>query len=164
MLAFDLGELHPAIIHIPIALIIGTLIFDFLFWVTKREIFQTIAGWSIIVAAITLVPTAFTGFLAKEFYAADDPDVLRHQYMAIATALFTISYAIFRGYVFATQRIYSIYLFLLLSLLNVVLVSITAEFGGSVVRGEGIIINSSRPEGYVLPYGKVKHSEKKFTL
>lgn len=156
MLTFDLGELHPAIIHFPIALIFTALVFDILVWYTKNEIFQSIASWLIVIAAIILVPTALTGFLAEDFYPANDPDVFRHQNMAIATAIFTIGYAVFRGYVLYNNRLYPLYLYLLLSLFNVGLVSITAEFGGIVVRGKGILFESLRPTGAPLPYNIVK--------
>lgn len=154
--SFDFGELHPAIIHFPIALIVIAFVFDLLYAFTKNEFYQRFAGWFIVFAAIMLVPTAITGLLAKEFYPAGDPDVTNHQNMAIVTVLYTVGYAIFRGYALFNRRIYSIFLFLLLSLINVGLVSTTAEFGGIVVRGRGIMFNSSRPTGTQLPYSHVE--------
>lgn len=153
---FDLGEFHPAIIHFPIALIFTAFIFDILFWFKRIEFLQSIAGWVLIIAAILIIPTAITGFLAKDFYSPNDPDVLRHQYMAIATALFTLAYAIFRGYFLFNNRRISIYIYLLLGLINIGLINTTAEFGGIVVRGKGIIFNSARPSGYTLPYSHVE--------
>lgn len=159
MSSFSLGEFHPAIIHFPIALIFMALAFDILYWFKRVEIFQSIAGWLIVIVAFILIPTALTGFLAKDFYPAGDPDVLRHQNMAIATAIYTMGYAIFRGYVLFNHKIYSIYLYLLLGLINVGLVNTTAEFGGIVVRGKGIMSDSLRPTGSPLPYGHVEKSK-----
>lgn len=156
MPSFDLGEIHPAIIHFPIALVLAALVFDVLFWFKKLEIFQSIAGWMIIIAAVFLIPTAVTGFFAKEFYPAGDPDVFRHQNMAIATAIFTVGYAIFRGYTLFNHINRSVYFYLLLGLINVGLISTTAEFGGIVVRGKGIMYESLRPAGTPLPYSHVE--------
>jgi uncharacterized membrane protein len=159
MSSFHLGEFHPAIIHFPIALIFTALAFDIVYWFTKREIFQSIAGWLIMIVALILIPTALTGFLAKDFYPPDDPDVLRHQNMAIITAIYTIAYAIFRGYALFNNKVFSLYLYLILSLINVGLVNTTAEFGGIVVRGKGITTDSLRPTGSPLPYSHVERGE-----
>ena len=76
--------------------------------------------------------------------------------MAIAASLYTIGYAIFRGYALFNYKLYSLYLYLFLSLINVGLVNITAEFGGIVVRGKGIMFDSLRPTGTPLLYDRVK--------
>lgn len=159
MSSFNLGEFHPAIIHFPIALIFLAFAFDILYWFKRREIFQSIASWLIMIVAVILVPTALTGFLAKDFYPLEDPDVLRHQNMAIVTAIYTIGYAFFRGYVLFNHKIYSIYLYLVLTLINVGLVNTTAEFGGIVVRGKGIMSDSLRPTGSPLPYSRVERGK-----
>lgn len=153
---FNLGELHPALIHFPIVLIWLVFICDIIASFYKRECFQKLANWLIIIAAIILIPVAFTGFIAKESYPSNDPDVLRHQNMATVMIFYTIAYAIFRFYVLMTQKLFSIYLFLFLSLINVGLVNMTAEFGGIVVRGKGITSSSLRPPGTPLPYDRVK--------
>lgn len=156
MSSFSLGEFHPVIIHFPIALIFTAFVFDILFFLNRRELFQSIASWLIIIVAFILIPTAFTGFLAKDFYPVGDPDVTRHQNMALATIIYTIAYAILRGYVFFNHQAFSLYLYLILSLINVGLIDITAEFGGIVVRGKGIMSESLRPNGSPLIYDHVE--------
>lgn len=153
----SLGEFHPAIIHFPIALVTIGFITDLLAWgwVSKRERFLRLAHWYFIFAAIMIIPTAITGWYAKAFYIPDDPDVLDHLYMAIVTAVFVISYAIFRVYCLANDRVYSIYLFVIISLIATGLISTTAELGGIVVRGKGITLQSERAPGTPLPYNKV---------
>lgn len=159
MATFNLGELHPAIIHFPIALVFTAFAFDILYWFRRNEIFQSIASWLMIIVAIIIIPTALTGLLAKDFYPANDPDVLRHQNMAIATAIYTIGYAIFRGYTLFKRKYFSLYLYLILSLINVGLINTTAEFGGIVVRGKGIMFDSLRTTGSPLPYGHVERGK-----
>lgn len=159
MSTFNLGEFHPALIHFPIVLIFMAFAFDLLYWFRRNEIFQSIASWLLMIVAIILIPTALTGFLAKDFYPVDDLDVLRHQNMAIFTAIYTIGYAIFRGYSLFNQKLFSIYLFLFLSLINIGLVNTTAEFGSIVVRGKGIMYDSLRRTGSPLPYSLVERGK-----
>jgi len=97
-----------------------------------------------IIAAIFIIPTAITGFFTKDFYPVDDPDVYKHLILALATALFTLLYAVFRADVLFNHKPRSLYLYLFLGPINIALVSTTAEFGGIVVRGKGIVIDSSR--------------------
>ncbi|MCE5316900.1 MAG: hypothetical protein LLG04_05995, partial [Parachlamydia sp.] len=108
-------------------------------------------------AALLLIPTAITGFYAKEFYAPADPDVLNHQNMAVLTALFVIGYAALRTYCLTQGHFFSIYLYLALSLIAVSMIGTTAELGGIVVRGKGIFFQSKRGEGYPLRYDRVKN-------
>jgi uncharacterized membrane protein len=153
---FDIGDLHAAFVHFPIVLIINALVFDALFWFKEKAYLHDVGSWMIIAAAILMIPTGSTGFAAKDFYADDDPDVWRHQTMALATIAYTVGYAIFRAYHLYHHRIASFYLYLIFSLINVGLINVTAEFGGIVVRGKGVTFDTLRPDSTPLPYGKVR--------
>lgn len=153
---FHFGEIHPAIIHFPIVLVSISVVFDILYGLKKVEIFQVIATWMIIIAALFLVPTAITGFLAKDFYNPEDPDLLRHQYMAIAAFLFITGYAVYRGHLHFSKKAISLSLSLLFGIISLSLINITAEFGGTVVRGKGLIFNTLREPGTPLPYDSAK--------
>lgn len=154
----SLGEFHPVLIHLPIALVIIGFIFDLLSWilVTKREQFLTLGHWFFLFAAILIIPTAFTGWYATDFYPATDPDVYRHAVMAVITAVYLFGYGVFRACCLYTKQIFSIYLYVILSLIAVILIGVTAELGGIVVRGKGIFLQSAREPGYPLPYNQVK--------
>lgn len=154
----SLGEFHPVLIHLPIALVILGFIFDLLAWVlgTKREQFLTLGHWFYLFAALLVIPTAFTGWYATDFYASDDPDVYRHTVMAIITVIYLIGYGVFRALCLYSRPVFSIFVYVILSLIAVILIAITAELGGIVVRGNGIFIQSAREPGYELPYNRVK--------
>ena len=156
MPSFDFGHLHPALIHYPIAFIFIVLAFDIAYWFTKKQIFQSIATYILAVIAIIIIPVALTGFMAKSFYIPEDPDVLRHQYMAITTVIYTIGYAIFRVSTTFYHKFLPFYLCLILTIINIALISVTAEFGSIVIRGKGIMFESLRPNGYSLPYNHVE--------
>lgn len=151
-----LGDFHPALMHLPITLVIAGFAMDVCACISKRSSFLTAGHWFFIFAALFLIPTALTGWFAKGLYAPADPDVLNHQTLAIATALFVLSYAFLRTYCFSMGHSFSMYLYLILSLLAVSLIGSTAELGGIVVRGKGILYKSSRTPGYPLPYDYVK--------
>lgn len=151
-----LGDFHPVLIHLPIAFAIAGLVMDLCAWILNRPPFLTAGHWFFIIAAILIIPTAITGWYAKEFYAPADPDVLNHQNLAIITAFFLLLYGILRAYCLSQGHAFSIYLYLLLSLIAVSLIGNTAELGGIVVRGKGIMYKSARQPGYPLPYDRVK--------
>lgn len=152
----SLGEFHPVLIHLPIAFVLAGFVMDLCAWMLKRPSFLTAGHWFFILAALLLIPTVITGWYAKELYTPGDPDVINHQNLAIATALFLLPYAMLRTYCLAKEHAFSIYLYPLLSLIAVTLIGNTAELGGIVVRGKGIMYKSARKAGEPLPYDRVK--------
>lgn len=159
MFNLALGDFHPALVHFPIVLVFLAFVSDLLYLGRKNALFHTMSGYLIIAAAVFILPTAITGFGAKEFYSQGDPDVQRHQNMALLTATYTIGYAIFRAYAIYGHKVFSLYVYLVLSLVNAGLINTTAEFGGIVVRGKGILSDSLRPNGAPLPYGHVREGQ-----
>lgn len=160
MFVFDLGQLHAAIIHFPISLVIIAFVFDLLYFFIGKEYIHNMASWFIIAAAVVMVPTVITGLSAQDFYPLWDPDVERHQDAALVTFGYTVIHALFRGYALYRERMYPVYVYILLSLINVGLINITAELGGIVVRGQGIMFETQRTIGTQLPYGEVKPPKK----
>ena len=150
------GDLHAALVHYPIVLISLAFVFDILYWFQRKEYLQTIGNWLIVSAFIIMIPTAIAGWFATYLYPDNDPDIFRHATMAIVTAAYTLAYAALRGYAIAVNKRMCPYLYLLLSLINVILVGLTAEFGGIVVRGVGLTHESLREPGTSLPYDRIK--------
>lgn len=159
--SISIGDFHQILIHFPIALVIITFVVDLVSLIRKRkrDTLLTAGHWFMIAAAILVVPTAVTGWFASDFYEEDDPDVFRHQVMAIFTAIFIIAYAIIRAYALSKHKIFPVYFYVIASLFVAILVGITAELGGIVVRAKGIILHTEREVGTPLPYGHVKEKK-----
>jgi uncharacterized membrane protein len=134
----ELGNLHPLLLHFPIVLFFIAFVFDFLFLIKAiKEPFNLATHWIIIIAAILAIPTVLTGLYAVKLGHADNPYVLIHKNWALSTLIYSVGHAFFRSYVLRRRKIFSAYIFVLISLVNLSLVSITAEYGGMVTRGKG---------------------------
>lgn len=129
----NIGVFHPVLLHFPIVLLFTALAFDIL----KKS---TTAHWIVIVAAAIAIPTVITGLEASETYHPGLAFIEIHERWALITLSYTILHALFRAYILLKKRVFSLYLFIALSLVNVALVSVTAEYGGMVTRGVGIWI------------------------
>lgn len=132
------GDLHPLILHFPIVLFFVAFVFDFLFLAGRAKAFHVIAHWIVIFAALLAIPTEITGLYAVDLGHADNPIVPLHRNWALITLAFSICHAFFRIYVIKTKKTYSGFIFVLISLINIGLIIITAEYGGAITRGKSI--------------------------
>lgn len=134
---WDPGDLHPLFVHFPIVLLFVALAIDLLYLFGKA---QNPSHWFIIIAAAIAIPTVITGLLTSDEHM-DNAYVLIHRNWALTTLTYTVLHAIFRIYAMQSKKFFSAYLFIILSLINVALVTITAEYGGSITRGRGLFFH-----------------------
>lgn len=137
-----IGDFHPMLLHFPIVLLITALVFDCLFLIGKFKD-ASVAHWIVIAAAALAIPTVITGLYAAEQGHAGHYNILLHRNWALVTLAYSLGHAIFRAYLLKTKKLIPAYIVVIISLINVGLVSITAEYGGTVTRGKGILIRSS---------------------
>lgn len=123
-------DIHPLLVHFPIVLFWTGLVFDLIGWAWKKQTYPA-GHWIIIAAALMSIPTALTGLLASMQYAPSI-EIDHHRNMAIATVSFGLLHAAFRFYILRKNKIFNGGLLVLLSLINVALVSTTAAYGGIV--------------------------------
>lgn len=136
---FEIGDLHPVLLHFPIVLFFMVFVFDCLFLIGKfKEPYYNISHWIVIVAAVFAIFTVITGLYAAELGHPGHPYVLLHRNWALTTLAYSIGHAFFRGYVIKSKKIFSAWIFVLISLINVSLIGITAEYGGLVTRGKSL--------------------------
>lgn len=133
MANLDLGQFHVVILHFPIVLFWTAFVYDILGAFFKIKSYPA-AHWFVIIAAIAAVPTVITGLLAFQF-KADNPYVLIHRNWALVTFIFGSFYALYRLYLLRKQTPGPKILLVILSGITVLLISITAEFGGKVAFG-----------------------------
>ncbi|MBX9744727.1 MAG: multicopper oxidase domain-containing protein [Chlamydiales bacterium] len=137
-----IGDFHPVLLHFPIVLLFTALVFDFLFLIGKVKD-PSIAHWFVIVAAALAIPTVITGLYAAEQEHAGHSNILLHRNWALVTLAYSLGHAIFRTYLIKSKKLIPAYILVVISLINVGLVGITAEYGGTITRGKGILIRSS---------------------
>lgn len=70
----NVQNIHPLFVHFPIALVLVTLFFEAVWWVTKKEQFRTFATWLLYLSALSAVAGAVTGLLASNGLGHDAPN------------------------------------------------------------------------------------------
>jgi uncharacterized membrane protein len=133
MANLDLGQFHVVLLHFPIVLFWTAFVYDLLGAFFKVNSYPA-AHWFVIIAAATAVPTVITGLLAFHF-KADNPFVLIHRNWALITFTYAFFYALYRLYLLRKQAPGPKILLVILSGITVLLISITADYGGKVAFG-----------------------------
>lgn len=94
-----LGNLHPIILHFPIALIVMTVISELLFYWYGNPLFDNASRFMIIAAAVTAVPTALLGLAYSYNMQYDETLIIYfwlHRFFGIFSALLAIVTAVLR--------------------------------------------------------------------
>lgn len=134
MAEFDIGQWHVVLLHFPIVLFWTALVYDLLGAVWGIHVYPA-GHWIVIVAAILAIPTVITGLALSDAFITN-PYVETHEDWAIATLIYSLLHGAFRF--FSLKKHFNKYLFITLSLINVILISVTAEYGGLVAFGHGL--------------------------
>ena len=147
----DLGPYHPITVHFPVALITFALVLDALRVFTKYRPFFVIGHWTVIIGTILLVPPIITGLDAAASKDPFDLYISLHKNMAFATLGFSLFHSSIRGY--ALMRYYKelprklhARWFLVVSTINMLLVSITGDLGGFLTHGSTPFIGARAAE------------------
>jgi uncharacterized membrane protein len=134
MADFDLGQWHVVILHFPIVLFWTALVYDLLGAVWKKDVYPA-GHWIVIAAALLTIPTVLTGLDRSEEYLTN-PYIFIHRNFALATLVFGLFHGAFRYLLINRKKRANRVLLVVLSLINVTLVSITAEYGGKIAFGK----------------------------
>lgn len=65
-------ELHPAIVHFPIALIAIATLFAVLSLFTKKDLFREVAFWNLLIGVIAAIGAVFTGLIEEQNLVHND--------------------------------------------------------------------------------------------
>jgi uncharacterized membrane protein len=130
----NIGEFHPVLVHFPIVLFTLGLVCDLLNGIGKKEALP-VAHWMFIGGAIMCLPTLVSGWEAAEAFPADNPLIPIHRLLAFTTSIAGALYAIFRIAVMRKGwEIHPLY-YVVCSVLLMLLVSWTADYGGRIAFG-----------------------------
>jgi uncharacterized membrane protein len=135
----EIGDIHPVLLHFSIVLFFIVFVLDFLLFIGKlQEPFSSVSHWIVIIAAVLALFTVITGLYAVELDHESNSYVFIHRNWALSTLAYSIVHVFFRGYVVWKKKVFSAYVFLFISLVNLTLISTTAEYGGFVARSKGL--------------------------
>jgi len=136
---FDLiGRMHPALVHFPIAWLVGLALIDFVGLILKREAWQRAGIFVLGGTVLSLLPTAATGLL-RAAHMPSDPAVhsllVTHRTLNFAVASLVL--AAFALRLVRRNRLQgpSRVVYLVLVFAATALVLVAADFGGRMVYG-----------------------------
>lgn len=129
------GKLHPLVVHFPIVLLTILFIIDLLYLIVRdNSHFFPIRSVVLYSTVGITIPTIVTGFFASWFYPETDVLIQHHKSLGIFTFLMIIGHSIVWYSTSGERRKKYFFVFLLLSLGSIILVSITGEAGGIIIR------------------------------
>ena len=131
-----LQNIHPLVIHFPIAFLMGAALFYFAAWITQKEDFAKAGFWILLLGALSLAISIGTGLYAEQgvmvHLSVRDKILQPHKNYMIATAVlcFIITvWALIQRPFPRKGRI----AFLVLILLMIGTMTVGADFGGRLV-------------------------------
>ena len=139
-----LAELHPKIVHFPIALLITFTLLELIGTLLNKEFFTKTAHLILFLGVIGTILAALTGnqaFIAYEYWnPASEALFNHHQTFANLTVWYFTGLLVLRTYLVVKKKYLKIikYIFLVLTLFGGFLVYQTSEYGGDLVKKYGI--------------------------
>ena len=130
--------LHPKIIHFPIALFITALGFDFLSLISKREDLHKAAVMIYVTAALLTPLVVRTGLWEEERLGLNHPILTLHRTFGLWTMWISLMSLPVLWFFKKEIPGYFRWIFLILLIVIVRLVSITAHNGGRIVYEYGV--------------------------
>jgi uncharacterized membrane protein len=137
----EIGKLHVILVHFPIALALSAVLADFLFVVTHKDSFRICGMYCLVLAAIAIIPTAYTGDQLLDIEQAKlAPDYLRiahiHRDLAITSLVLVLSAAVIR--IAQKNHLKKIWLVVYSVLIVLIFgfISVTGHFGGMLTHGK----------------------------
>ncbi len=134
--AQHLQNIHPLVIHFPIAFLMGAALFYFGAWVLRKEHFAVAAFWLLILGALSLAAAVATGLYAEQgvmvHLSVREKLLWPHKNLMIATSVLCVVLAVWA----LIQRPFpkkGRIVFLALFILMVGVMTLGADFGGRMV-------------------------------
>lgn len=131
-----LQNIHPLVVHFPIAFLMGAALFYVTAWITKRDDFAKAGFWVLLLGALTLAVSVGTGLYAEQgvmvHLSVREKLLQPHKNFMIATSglcfILTLWVLIQRPFPKKGRIV-----FLILFLLMVATMTFGADFGGRMV-------------------------------
>ncbi|MCP5062916.1 MAG: hypothetical protein GY936_10675 [Ignavibacteriae bacterium] len=141
-----LAELHPLVIHFPIAFLFLFVGLEIINLFIKKDYLKNISHLLLLISVIALIAAVFSGNQSMQIVidGISNKDILApmeaHEQFATITLWYYFTLLIFRTYLFVNKKFESKlqYLFVIFAVLGLYLVFTTAKFGGILVYDFGI--------------------------
>lgn len=134
-------NLHPLIVHFPIALLMASVLFDLAASWSRMEVFEKVAKWNLAVGVLAGIAAVVSGLLAEESvpqFPVIYETVERHEALAFVTlGVFAILFLwrfLKDGKFFTQWRAF----YLVLAVVGILILGATAYYGGELVYKFGV--------------------------
>lgn len=131
-----LQNIHPLVIHFPIGLLVGAVLFYFAAWILKKDDLAKTGFWTLLLGALSLAVAVGTGLYAEQgvmvHLSVREKLLLPHKQWMIATSVLcfiTTAWAIIARPFPKKGRI----VFLIFLLIMAGVMTIGADYGGRLV-------------------------------
>lgn len=131
---YVIGQYHPILLHFPIVLFVAALVTDILNYFGKPRALY-VGHWLVIAGVVMCIPTILTGLAASTSFDANDSLIAKHKLLGFSTAICGSLYAGLRISVMRWHLYLRPVYYLMMSVLLVILVSWTSDYGGLITRG-----------------------------
>lgn len=133
-----IGRFHPLLVHLPIGILLFTIVLQWLSTKEKWAVLQTVIPLGYLLGAASAIASCITGYLLGSAGEYDETVLNLHQWMGILTAFTAIA-----GYLFSHNQQNLKYI----AFSILVLVSITGHLGGTLTHGEGYLTKAFTSSG-----------------
>jgi uncharacterized membrane protein len=139
-----LAEMHPKVVHFPIALLLTYVILELIGIVFKKEFYQKAAHLLLFLGVIGACFAVFTGnqaHTAYKYWSESSSELFNeHQTFANLTVWYFTGILVFRTYLVVKKKFLSFYkyIILVLALFGCYLIYQTAEYGGDLIKKFGV--------------------------
>ncbi len=131
-------NIHPLLVHFPIALLTISVLFDLVYLLTKKEVFSSVGWWTQLAGVAGLAGTIVSGLYAERtvIIATEARSCFEtHQQMAFVSATIFAILLLWRIASKTNLPSKQRAAYLLLSLLGVIAMWVGAWYGGEMVYG-----------------------------
>ena len=142
----SLVNIHPMLVHFPIAFFVAFMLFDLLGTLFKKANWRNVAGYLLYMGTLTAVMTVIAGFMAANSVPHDGyvhAIMERHKQLGLSILSLSIALSAWRlkSQSSALSGKMNV-LYVCLSVVLVVLVSLAADLGGLMVYKYGVAVEA----------------------
>ena len=140
--------LHPILVHFTIALFLFTVLMDILGLILKKDSFHVASWYSLITSGIAVIFTVIAGLIAEDLVNASPAaqEIIEiHEKLGFTVLTIILSLAIWRIILKGKMPIKGLTLFMVISVVGVIIITIGGYLGGELVYTYGVAVKATMP-------------------
>lgn len=136
---FQIGRLHPLLVHLPIGILLLAFLFEVLSRVRPYKKLRFAIRPALGIGTLAALASVVTGLYLADLGAYDERILRGHKYLGIATAALAVLIYVHRRYAIVPDKIARKRIRLALFIALTFFIVLTGHFGGSLTHGTGYL-------------------------